>query len=154
MINYQTVSTSLIKEKIEIGAIEEANEILGRPFSIAHTVVHGKSLGKKLGFPTLNHIFEDNRIIPSFGVYATITEIDGKEYVSVTNVGLRPTVSSSETVTCETHIIDCNEDLYGKNVKVSFMKKLRDEKQFPSMDELSKAIASDVENTKMFFGLK
>ena len=154
MINGQTVSTSLIKEKIEAGKIEEANEMLGRPFSIAHTVVHGQSIGKKLGFPTLNYVFENGRIIPSFGVYATVTEIDGNKYVSVTNVGIRPTISSSETITCETHIVNCQGDLYGKNVKVGFMKKLRDEKKFSSMEELSVAIASDVKNTKNFFGLK
>ena len=154
MINGETVSTSLIKEKIEMGKIEEANEMLGRPFSIAHTVVHGKSLGKKLGFPTLNHVFEDNRIIPSFGVYATVAEIDENNYASVTNVGVRPTVSSSETVTCETYIINYKGDLYGTNVKINFMKKLRDERCFSSMDELSKAIAADVENTKIYFDLK
>ena len=153
-VNGQTVSTSLIKEKIEAGALEEANEMLGRPFSIAHTVVHGKSLGRKLGFPTLNHIFEEDRIVPRFGVYATTTEIDEKEYVSVTNVGVRPTVSSSQIVTCETHILNSNEDLYGKHIKVNFIKQLRGEKKFSSMDELSRAIAADVENTKIFFGLK
>ena len=154
MINEQTVSTSLIKEKIEQGKIEEANEMLGRPFSISHTVVHGKSLGKKLGFPTINYVFEDSRIIPSFGVYATLTEIDGNEYISATNIGVRPTVSSSETVTCETYVINYEGDLYEENVTISFMKKLRDEKHFSSMDELSAAIATDVENTKIYFGLK
>ena len=132
-LNGQTVSASLIKEKIEHGELEEANEMLGRAYSISHTIVHGKSLGKKLGFPTVNHIFRDRELIPSFGVYATLTELDDDEYISVTNVGVRPTVSSSETVTCETYIIGCNGDLYGKDVKIKFMAKLRDEKRFDSM---------------------
>ena len=152
----QTVSASLIKEKVENGDVLGASEMLGRPYSITHTVVHGKNLGVRLGFPTVNHVFGEYDLIPGFGIYATLSEIEGVEYVSVTNVGTRPTVSNSKTVTCETHIINCEKecDLYGKQVKVSFMKKLRDEKRFESMDELSKAIATDVENTKNFFGLK
>ena len=151
----QTVSASLIKEKIENGDVSGANEMLGRPYSISHTVVHGKNLGAKLGFPTVNHVFGEYDLIPGFGIYATISEIDGKEYVSVTNVGIRPTVSESGTVTCETHIINCESDfdLYGKQVEIRFIKKLRDEKRFSSVDELSSAIAADVENTKKFFNL-
>ncbi len=155
-IKGQTVSASLIKEKIESGDVSGANEMLGRPYSISHVVVHGKSLGTKLGFPTVNHIFGEYDLVPGFGIYATISEIDGNEYISVTNVGTRPTVSETQTVTCETHIINCESgcDLYGKQIKISFLKKLRDEKRFASFEDLSNAIAKDVENTKIFFDLK
>ena len=153
MLNWQTVSSSLIKENVEKGRVEDAGTMLGRPFSISHTVVHGKNLGTKLGFPTLNHIFEKSELVPAFGIYATLTEICGDEYISVTNIGTRPTVSDSDTVTCETYIINYPEgaDLYGKKVKISFFQKIRDEKRFSSLEELSSAIAADVENTKMFF---
>lgn len=156
MLKWETVSSTLIKEKIEKGDLVGAGEMLGRPFYITHTVVHGHNIGHKLGFPTVNYIFESNDLIPAFGIYATVTEVDGERYISVTNVGTRPTVSNSETVTCETHIIDCpsNIDLYGRCVKVSFFKKIRDEKKFSSLEELSGAIALDVENTKKFFALK
>lgn len=153
MVRWQIVSSSLIKEKIEHGEIAEANEMLGRPFSISHKVVHGKNLGTKLGFPTLNHVFSDNDLIPAFGIYATVTQTENTQYISVTNIGVRPTVSDSEIVTCETHIIDCDQssDFYGCDVKISFYKKIRDERKFSSLQELSQAISSDVENTKFFF---
>ena len=156
MLKWETVSSTSIKEKIERGNIGGANEMLGRPFYISHTVVHGKNIGHKLGFPTINYIFENNDLIPALGIYATITEVDGANYVSVTNIGTRPTVSSSEIVTCETHLIDCsnNIDLYDHCVKVSFFKKIREEKKFSSLDELSEAIASDIKNTKEFFALQ
>lgn len=156
MLKWETVSSTLIKEKIEQGALTGANEMLGRPFYITHTVVHGNNIGHKLGFPTINYIFNSNDLIPAFGIYATVTEVGGARYISVTNVGTRPTISDSETVTCETHIIDCPDDidLYGHCVKVSFFKKIRDEKKFSSRDELSEAIALDVENTRKFFALK
>lgn len=156
MLKWETVSSTLIKEKIEQGNIESACEMLGRPFYISHTVVHGNNIGHKLGFPTVNYVFESSDLIPSFGIYATVTEVEEESYISVTNIGTRPTISDSETVTCETHLISCpsNFDLYERCVKVNFFKKIRDEKKFSSLDELSKAIASDIESTKKFFALK
>ena len=154
----KTVSSTNIREYIDAGDFPSANEMLGRPFSISHKVVHGKNLGAKLGFPTINHIVEasDRQIIPSFGIYATKTLVDGVPYVSVTNVGTRPTVSSSGLITVETHIISDGDfaDLYGKTVKVQFFKKLRDEKRFDSKEELSRAISFDVESAKSFFETK
>lgn len=151
----KTVSSTNIREYIDAGDFPSANAMLGRPFSISHKVVHGKNLGVKLGFPTINHIVEtsDRQIIPSFGIYATKTLIDGTPYVSVTNVGTRPTVSSSGLITIETHIIGEGDfaDLYGKSVKVQFFKKLRDEMRFDSKEELSRAISRDVESAKRFF---
>ena len=149
----QTVSSSLIKESIELGNMEFANELLGRKFSISHTVVHGKNLGTKLGFPTLNYVFTPTDLVPAHGIYVTRTEAVGKSYISVTNIGKRPTVSASNIVTCETHIVNCEKDtyLYGSRVKISFYKKLRDEKRFPSFEALSKAIEADVEKTKEYF---
>jgi riboflavin kinase/FMN adenylyltransferase len=151
----KTVSSTQIRQYINDGDFPSANTMLGRPFSISHKVVHGKNLGTKLGFPTINHIVEpsDRQIIPSFGIYATKTLVDGVAYNSVTNVGNRPTVSTSGLVTVETHLIDDGDfsDLYGKNVKVQFYVKLRDEMKFSSKEELSAAISRDVENAKGFF---
>ena len=151
----KTVSSTNIREYIDAGDFPSANAMLGRPFSISHKVVHGKNLGVKLGFPTINHIVEasDRQIIPSFGIYATKTLIDGVLHASVTNVGTRPTVSSSGLITIETHLIGDEDfgDLYGKSVKVQFFKKLRNEIRFSSKEELSKAIANDVESAKKYF---
>lgn len=149
------VSSSLIREYIKNGRIEEANVLLGKPFSIEHTIVHGKNLGVKLGFPTINHIVNemDEQIIPMRGVYATEVIIGGKQYYGVTNVGKRPTVSESDVVTCETHLIDIDKDsdFYGDNAAIFFISMLREEKKFESFDELSSAISNDVNNAKVYF---
>ena len=154
-IGGKVASSTLVRECISAGDFEMANAVLGRAYSISHTVVHGKNLGTKLGFPTINHIFNEDevQIIPARGIYATKTEIDGALYTSVTNVGIRPTVSTSGVITCETHIIDeeVPDGLYGKTARVYFFKKLRDEMRFSSRDELSAAIANDVSATKEFF---
>ena len=151
----KTVSSTQIRQYISTGDFSSANAMLGRAFTISHRVVHGKNLGEKLGFPTINHIVEssDRQIIPAFGIYATRTVIDGVAYNSVTNVGIRPTVSTSGLVTVETHLIDEGDfsDLYGKNVKVQFFLKLRDEMRFSSKEQLSAAIAKDVDDAKSFF---
>ncbi len=153
----QPVSSSLIREHIENGHCEDAAELLGKPFSIEHTIVHGKNLGVKLGFPTINHIVNeiDEQIIPMRGVYATKVIIGGKQYYGVTNVGKRPTVSDSNVITCETHLIDVDKssDFYGNNAVISFVSMLRREKKFDSFDELSNAIAKDVANAKTYFSI-
>ena len=152
-ISGKIVSSSYIRELISSGYIEKANSMLGHPFSISHTVVHGKHLGTHLGFPTINHIPNDNELTPAFGIYATKAIIDNEQFISVTNVGTRPTVSKSNIVTCETHIIGIHgeKDLYGKNAEICFFSKIRNEKKFSSPTELTNAIAADVENTKKYF---
>ena len=149
-INGTVVSSSHIRDLLSRGDIEGANDMLGRNYSITHPVVHGKNLGSRLGFPTINHIFSDAEVIPSLGIYATRTTINHCSFISVTNVGTRPTVSSSGTVTCETHLIgvDSRENFYGEIAEVFFYKKIRDEKRFSSQAELSNAIAADIETTK------
>ena len=152
-----TVSSSLIREQIENGRCEIATELLGKPFSIVHTIVHGKNLGVKLGFPTINHIVNetDEQITPMRGVYATKVIIGEKLYYGVTNVGKRPTVSKSEVITCETHLIDVDKDsdFYGDDAAVFFIHMLREEKRFNSFEELSNAISEDVDNAKAYFAI-
>jgi riboflavin kinase/FMN adenylyltransferase len=154
MLGDRVISSSCIRELISGGDLYTANKMLGRPFSITHTVVHGKHLGTELGFPTINHVFAEDEVVPAFGIYATKTAVNGESFISVTNVGIRPTVSDSDTVTCETHIIgleDKNKDFYGKEAEISFYSRLRDEKRFDSPAMLSEAIAADVEAVKDYF---
>ena len=149
------ISSSLIREHLENGRCEKAAELLGKPFAIEHTIVHGKNLGEKLGFPTINHIVtEDNeQIVPLDGVYATKVIINGTQYDGVTNVGKRPTVSESDVITCETHLIDVSKDnnFYGSTAVVLFLSMLRREKKFNSFDELSNAIAKDIDKARAYF---
>lgn len=156
IVENSVVSSSLIRKNIVDGNIESANAMLGRCFSIYHEVVHGKNIGKQLGFPTLNHIFSEGELVPAFGIYATKTRINDTIYTSVTNIGVRPTVSVSDTITCETHLIDfdsAHSSLYGQNAEIMFYSKIREETKFNSFSALSEAIANDIKNTKKYFGM-
>ena len=134
-INRTRVSSTIIKEFIRDGFIEEANNLLTKPYTIVGEVVHGNKLGRKLGFPTAN-IDYNNYVLPKKGVYFTITKIKDKKYLSMTNIGLNPTLNEQEKTRLEIHIIDFNEEIYGEEIEVSFIKFLRDEKRYESKEEL------------------
>ena len=142
------ISSSLIRELISKGNVEEATSLLGRPFYVKAEVTHGAGLGRTVGIPTVNFDVTDFTCLPKFGVYATLTHIDGKRYTSVTNVGVRPTVSDNRGTTVETHILDFDGDLYGKTVKVEFLSFIRDESVFSSIEALSEQISLDASVAK------
>lgn len=147
----QTVSSSLIRSFIEKGEPERAAAMLGRPFYINFPVIHGKHLGRCIGAPTINQDFPSGHIIPECGVYACKVFVGGTEYNGVANVGSHPTVDNSAPVNCETHIIDYSGWLYGQRIKVSFYKKIRDEKKFSSVDDLIAQIKQDIACVKEYF---
>jgi riboflavin kinase/FMN adenylyltransferase len=105
-----------------------------------------------LGFPTVNQRFPAGHILPAFGVYATLCEIDGVCRPAVTNVGIRPSVDDGEAVTCESHILDFNADLYGKDIRVHFCTYLRAEQKFESLAVLETAVQNDIAETRRYFG--
>ena len=144
------VSSTAIRQFIAEGEIEKANEMLGEYFSYDFAVNKGDGLGRTWGFPTINQSFPEDFIIPKRGVYVSETEFDGKSYLSVTNVGIRPTVADAG-IRSETCILDFSGDLYGKNVKVKLIKYLREEKKFPDVDELRQAIGNDIENARKVY---
>ncbi len=146
-----TVSSSLIRGMIESGDMEKCRVFLGRPFFIDFKVVHGKQLGRTIGSPTINQNFPTDHVIPMYGVYACMAEVDGVRYRACANVGVRPSVENTDAVNCETHIIGYDGDLYGRFVKVEFFKFLRGEMKFSSVEELKEAISKDVEKTKRYF---
>ena len=142
----QKVSSSLIRDLIKNGEIERANSLLMRPMALDGTVVGGKQIGRTMSLPTVNLSLADGRIIPKNGVYDTVCIVNGARYPSITNIGSRPTVNNDPTsITCETHIIGADIDLYGENVKVEFLRYARPEKQFGSLDMLKDQINSDIE---------
>jgi riboflavin kinase/FMN adenylyltransferase len=145
------VSSSLIRDQLRRGDIETANTLLGRPYEISGTVVKGKSRGKTLGFPTAN-IHPANDIAPP-GVFISKICIDSKLFPSVTHVGTKPTFNEPETM-IESYIIDYKNDLYGKNLRVLFLKKIRNEKKFETSDELSFQIKKDLNQAQGFFKKK
>lgn len=139
-----TVSSTLIREKLRTGEVEQARALLGSPYTITGEVLHGKGLGRTIGAPTLNVIPADGLLIPAYGVYATRVTIAGRSYDAVTNVGVRPTVDENGSVTVESHLIDANEQLYGRECRVEFLKLLRTEKKFFDLDALRAQIAADI----------
>lgn len=148
MDNGEPVSSTRIRRTLEEGNIQEANRLLGYSFTIDYPVVHGRHFGKTLGFPTINQIFPENKIFPRFGVYITDVDIDGKTYLGITNVGRKPTVGETDFVAAETYIDNFNGDLYGREISVSFLKFLRPEQKFATVDILKNAIAFDLKTAK------
>lgn len=146
-IDYEAlpVSSTRIRTAIVSGDIETANKMLGYHFSYDFEVVHGDARGRILGSPTINQFFPEDFTVAEFGVYASYTVVDGKKYVSVTNIGVRPTVEGVSEKRSETNIIGFNGDLYGQRIEVSLLKKIRNEMKFNSFDELSNQIAIDRE---------
>ncbi len=143
-----TVSSTRIRSLIADGEIEEANRLLGRPFSYDFPVVHGRQLGRTLGFPTLNQRIPESFILPRFGVYASLVDVGGEKYYGVTNVGVKPTVGSEGPV-CETWMPDYRgRELYGETVSCELHGFVRDERRFPGLRELQEQIFRDRETAK------
>lgn len=143
-----TVSSTAIRSLISNGEIETANRMLGYNFSYSSKVLDGKHLGRKLGIPTINQLIENGLVSPKNGVYASFTTVDGKRYKSVTNIGVRPTVENTKNVNSETHILNFNGNLYGKNPEVELVSFIRDEKKFESIEELREQIERDINKRK------
>ncbi len=153
-VNGEQVSSTLIRGYIEAGDMKAASELLGRQFFIDTTVTHGKALGRTIGIPTINQSFPEGHIVPKKGIYACIVHAEGEKYIGVANVGIRPTVDSDDIINCETHIIGYDGELYGKQVRVEFFSRIRDEKKFGSVSELKEQIEKDIIYTKEYFEKK
>lgn len=139
------ISSSIIRELIYNGSIKKVNQLLGYDYFINKPVVHGNEIGRTINVPTINQRFGNRQVIPKFGVYSSNTTIDGKIYSSMTNIGVKPTISRDNTPIAETHIIGFSGNLYSKTVKVSLKDYIRSEKKFNSIDELKKAIHYDIQ---------
>ena len=140
------VSSTKIRQLVMDGEVCLASKLLGRPYSIEGTVIRGKSRGRDLGFPTAN-ITTPNELPPKEGVYAVSVLVEGHEYKAAANIGSNPTFDEAET-SFEAHILDFDGDLYGKFLKIKFIKRVRDEVRFKSVEELTEQIAKDVERVR------
>ena len=137
------ISSTRIRKSLEDGKVEEAAEMLGYRYSLKGVVVAGNRLGRTIGFPTANmKLYEPLKLVPGRGVYAVEAEVLGKKYRGMTNIGLRPTVGGSFT-TIETHILDFDEDIYGLPLRITFLRRLRDEVHFPSLEALKDQLEKD-----------
>ncbi|MBQ9898584.1 MAG: riboflavin biosynthesis protein RibF [Ruminococcus sp.] len=142
------VSSSRIRELLLKGDIASANSLLSFDYFINATVTDGNHIGRTIGFPTINQQFEEGQLVPVFGVYSTVTKVDGSMLPSVTNVGVKPTIEGVRRPLAETHIIGYSGDLYGKNADVYFKSFIRHEMKFASLDELKAQIARDIEKCR------
>jgi riboflavin kinase/FMN adenylyltransferase len=142
-VNGQVISSTRIRYFLAEGDVEHANELLGHEFFIFGEVVTGNRLGNTIGFPTINlGRFARHKLIPAMGVYASKIDIDGVLYRGMTNIGVRPTLDASD-LTIETHIFDFDQDIYGKRVVVTFTGRIRDERKFAGLNELTAQLALD-----------
>jgi len=143
--NRQTISSTRIKEEILEGNITSANKLLGRNYNLNGKVVKGLQLGRKLGFPTANlNCLNQQKLIPKNGVYYTKTNVNKKEYLSVTNIGTKPSVQNSNLVSIETHILDFNQSIYHQTLSIKFIDRIRNEIKFNHIEDLIEQITKDI----------
>ncbi len=147
----EVVSSTRIREAIRSGNLYGASQMLGRCYSLAATVVKGDQLGRQLGFPTAN-LDVRGMVVPPNGVYAARARVGERWFRAVLNIGLRPTVSSpAPELRVETHLLGFHEEIYGSEMELTFVERLREERKFPSLDALKAQIALDVESAERVF---
>lgn len=137
-------SSTTVRKALAEGDMETVQEVLGRPFTLEGPVVRGQERGRLLGFPTANIAVGADRALPAFGVYVTRAWVDGKAYPAVTNIGRRPTFDNGAP-TVETHILDFEGDLYGREICIELLSRIRGEQRFSGPEELRAQIQRDVE---------
>lgn len=142
------VSSGEIRRCLLNGDIEQANLFLDRPYTIDKKVVHGAALGSTIGFPTANQLYEKGQLVPKFGVYASETEVNGKLYTSMTNIGVKPTVDYGGQPLAETYIVGFSRDVYDVRIQVRLKRFIRPERKFDSVDELKRQIAEDIKSVQ------
>ncbi|HHY81066.1 MAG TPA: bifunctional riboflavin kinase/FAD synthetase [Clostridiales bacterium] len=144
----QLISSTLIRNKITHGYVEEASVLLSKPYSISGTIVHGHGRGRKLGFPTANIKYSAKKVLPKPGVYLTQCWLRHEGfYWGVTSIGSNPTFSGN-SMNIESYLLNCHQDLYGKSMKVYFLSFLREEKAFDTAEGLKRQISRDVKLAK------
>ncbi|MGN0967927.1 MAG: riboflavin biosynthesis protein RibF [Oscillospiraceae bacterium] len=146
-----TVSSTYIRTLIAQGETERAMEFLGHPHTLTDRVRHGKKLGSRLGFPTMNLQIPSGCVVPAFGVYAARVWADGEVFSAAANVGIRPTVNDGQAVTVEATLLDFAGDLYGKTVRMEFYRHLRPEQKFESLEALRTQVLHDIETIRNYF---
>jgi riboflavin kinase/FMN adenylyltransferase len=151
----ERISSTRIRRALGEGKTAEAAEMLGRPYSIAGTIARGDRMGQKLGWPTIN-VVSENKLLPSDGVYAARVYFPSypATFDGVTNIGTRPTVYENYQRVVESHILDFKANVYGQRVELQFLKRLREERIFNSVMDLSAQIGRDVEATREYFAAR
>lgn len=145
------ISSTKIRKALESGLVEDSSQMLGSPYELSGVVVSGNQLGRTIGFPTANmQVYDPLKIIPARGSYLTEVETLGGKFYGMTNIGVRPTVSNVQLPVIETNIFDFDEMIYGLDIKLRFLRRIRDERKFSSLEELKTQLAADREYCKKY----
>ncbi|MDD3436613.1 MAG: bifunctional riboflavin kinase/FAD synthetase [Candidatus Gastranaerophilales bacterium] len=145
MFNNEVISSTAIRENLSHGNIELVNSMLGYNYFVEEIVVLGQQLGRELGFKTANLIYPNNLIEIGKGVYKATVDYKGKNYTAIANYGTRPTLFHDKKPVLEVHLLDFDENIYNETIKVNFIKKIREEKKFHSVEELKTQIKEDID---------
>jgi len=145
------VSSTKIRECLWEGDIKTSSILLGYEYFMSGVVVHGRGIGKTLGFPTANLNVPKEKIVPKSGVYSVYAEVNGQTYNAVCSIGVNPTISENAGRTIEVHILDFDRDIYGETVRITFKKRIRDEMRFGSRTQLTEQIQKDVADALEIF---
>ena len=138
------LSSTLVRNAIGAGEVKTASEMLGRLYGLRGVVVEGRHIGRSIGFPTANmKLYDPLKLVPSNGVYAVEVDVLGKTFQGMCNIGVRPTVSGAGIPTIETNIFDFDEQIYGLDMNVRFVDKIREEAKFPSLEALASQLSED-----------
>lgn len=154
LIAEAAVSSTQVRKALQQGDVAKASAMLGTPYCICGIVEKGAQLGRTIGYPTANISIPDkDKLVPKTGVYAVLLSIAGKSYKGMLNLGTNPTVSSNEIIKIEVNIFDFNEDIYGEEINVCFVARLRDEQKFEGLEALKRQLATDREHAMMVLQL-
>ena len=143
MVNDEKISSRKIKELIHLGKVNEIYKYTGKDYSIFGKVIKGLGNGKKINFPTVNLEFKSSYVLPKEGVYYGISKIDGKSYKSIASFGTHPTIEKLDKPILEIHLLDFKKDVYGKDIEFQFIRYVRENKKFDTVDELENQIEKD-----------
>lgn len=138
------VNSTYIRELLKQGAMEQVKDFLGMPYTIRGTVVHGNRIGRTLGFPTVNLLPEEKKLLPPCGVYLAKVAYDGKLYRAISNIGYKPTVTDERILGLESYLYDFDEEIYGEKIEVSLYEFMRNEQRFGSLEELKEQLKRDL----------
>lgn len=142
-LDKKAISSTYVRYMLETGEMETVRKLLGYPYYVSGTVVHGHEIGRTLGIPTINLLPDEEKMLPPNGVYLTKTRFDGQEYFGITNIGVKPTISGVEAKGVETYLFDFEGDLYDKELLVEFYAFERPEYKFESLEELKEQLQKD-----------
>jgi riboflavin kinase/FMN adenylyltransferase len=149
----EIVSSTHIRGLVTAGEVDVAARFLGAPFQMRGTIVHGDKRGRTLGFPTANLVPDNALTVPGHGVYACRAEVDGDTHVAAVNVGVRPTFQTGRGLLVEAFLLDFSADVYGRELRLDFLERLRGERRFDDVDALVKQMHGDVEETRRIAAL-